>query len=45
MDGHGAAGVFIDIIGMPFTPLSYAGIARRTAARTAFYASAAAERG
>ena len=29
----GAASVFIDIIGMPWTPLSFAGVARRTAAR------------
>src|SRR5215471_18172727 len=29
----GAAAVFIDIIGMPWTPLSYAGVARRTARR------------
>ena len=27
----GPAAVFIDIIGLPFTPLSYAGVARRTA--------------
>lgn len=39
--GDGAASVFIDIIGMPFTPLSYAGVARRTAYRGAFYAGAA----
>src|SRR5579859_1985856 len=37
----GLAAVFIDIIGMPFTPLSFAGVARRTAARTAFYSAAA----
>ena len=31
LDGaDGPASVFIDIIGMPFTPLSYAGVARRT---------------
>ena len=34
----GAASVFIDIIGMPWTPLSFAGVARRTAARAAWYA-------
>jgi hypothetical protein len=34
--------VFIDIIGLPFTPLSFAGVARRTAYRGAFYAGAAA---
>ena len=33
----GPAAVFIDIIGMPRTPLSYAGAARRTAYRGAFY--------
>jgi hypothetical protein len=38
----GPASVFIDIIGMPMTPLSYAGVARRTAYRGAFYAGAAA---
>jgi hypothetical protein len=37
----GPAAVFIDIIGMPFTPLSFAGVARRTAARAAFYSAAA----
>lgn len=37
----GPASVFIDIIGLPFTPLSYAGVARRTARRAAFYAGAA----
>lgn len=42
LDGaDGPASVFIDIIGMPRTPLSYAGVARRTAARGAFYAGAA----
>lgn len=39
--GDGPASVFIDIIGMPFTPMSYAGVARRTAYRGAFYAGAA----
>jgi hypothetical protein len=33
----GPASVFIDIIGMPRTPLSYAGVGRRTAYRGAFY--------
>jgi hypothetical protein len=43
LDGaDGPASVFIDIIGMPFTPLSYAGVARRTARRGAWYAGAAA---
>jgi hypothetical protein len=38
----GSAAVFIDIIGRPLTPLSYAGVARRTARRGAYYAGAAA---
>lgn len=37
----GAASVFIDIIGLPFTPLSFAGVARRTARRAAWYGAAA----
>jgi hypothetical protein len=37
----GPASVFIDIIGMPWTPLSFAGVARRTAARAAWYGAAA----
>ena len=42
LDGAtGPAAVFIDIIGRPLTPLSYAGVARRTAYRGAFYAGAA----
>lgn len=42
LDGaDGAAAVFVDIIGMPFTPLSFAGVARRSAARAAFYSQAA----
>jgi hypothetical protein len=44
-DLAGAVGpdaVFIDIIGMPLTPFSVAGVARRTARRTAWYAGAAA---
>lgn len=38
----GPASVFIDIIGRPFTPLSFAGVARRTAWRGAYYRGAAA---
>ena len=38
----GAAVVFIDIIGMPWTPLSYAGVMRRTARRAAWYSAATA---
>jgi hypothetical protein len=42
LDGaDGPAGVFIDIIGLPFTPLSFVSVARRTAARAAFYSAAA----
>jgi hypothetical protein len=37
----GAAAVFIDIIGRPLTPVSYAGAARRAVRRGAFYAGAA----
>ncbi|NGX97899.1 MAG: hypothetical protein G4V63_22620 [Candidatus Afipia apatlaquensis] len=37
----GAASVFIDIIGRPFTPMSFTGVARRTAWRGAYYAGAA----
>jgi hypothetical protein len=41
LDGaDGPAAVFIDIIGLPFTPLSFAGVARRTAFRGAMYAGA-----
>ncbi len=36
----GACSVFIDIIGLPFTPLSFAGVARRTARRTVLWDSA-----
>jgi hypothetical protein len=43
--GDGPASVFIDIIGLPFTPLSYAGVARRTAYRSAVYAGAVAGAG
>ncbi|WP_411969722.1 hypothetical protein [Rhizobium sp. 3T7] len=38
----GPASTFIDIIGMPFTPVSFAGAARRAAYRGAWYAGAAA---
>jgi hypothetical protein len=41
----GAAAVFIDIIGRPLTPMSFAGVARRTAYRGAYYAGAAAVAG
>lgn len=37
----GPAAVFIDLIGRPLTPLSFAGVARRTAYRGAWYAGAA----
>jgi len=37
----GECSVFIDIIGLPFTPLSFAGVARRTAFRTVMWSSAA----
>jgi hypothetical protein len=37
---NGAASVFIDIIGMPWTPLSFAGVARRNAYRAAWYRAA-----
>jgi hypothetical protein len=40
--GVGPASLFIDIIGLPFTPLSFAGVARRTAYRTVVWGSAAA---
>lgn len=40
--GAGPVSLFIDIIGLPFTPLSFAGVARRTAYRTAVWGSAAA---
>jgi hypothetical protein len=36
----GPASVFVDIVGLPFTPLSYAGVARRTARRAAWYGAA-----
>jgi hypothetical protein len=38
----GGASLFIDIIGRPFTPMSFAGVGRRMAYRGAFYAGAAA---
>jgi hypothetical protein len=38
--GDGPAAVFIDIIGRPFTPMSFAGVARRSAFRGAMYAGA-----
>jgi hypothetical protein len=38
----GPVSLFIDIIGMPFTPLSFAGVARRTAYRTVVWGGAAA---
>ncbi|TPE47731.1 hypothetical protein FJM51_19425 [Amaricoccus solimangrovi] len=42
LDGAtGPAALFIDIIGRPLTPLSFAGAARRTAYRGAWYAGAA----
>lgn len=37
----GGAALFIDIIGRPFTPMSFAGVAGRTAFRGAMYAGAA----
>jgi hypothetical protein len=39
-DADGPASVFIDIIGLPFAPLSFAGVARRTAYRSAMYNAA-----
>jgi len=39
---EGPASVFVDIIGLPFTPLSVAGVARRTTRRAAWYGAAAA---
>lgn len=41
-NADGPASVFIDIIGMPLSPMSFAGAARRTAYRGAWYAGAAA---
>jgi hypothetical protein len=45
LTGKGPASVFIDIIGLPRTPLSFAGMARRTAFRGAFYGAAVAPYG
>ncbi|WP_458309368.1 hypothetical protein [Bradyrhizobium sp. 195] len=39
-DADGGAALFIDIIGRPFTPFSFAGVARRSAFRGAMYAGA-----
>ena len=36
--------MFIDIIGLPWTPLSYAGVARRAARRAYWYGAATAPR-
>ncbi len=38
----GPVSLFIDIIGLPFTPLSFAGVARRNAYRTVVWGGAAA---
>jgi hypothetical protein len=38
----GPTSVFVDIIGMPLTPLSFAGVARRTARRAYWYGAATA---
>ena len=38
----GPAAVFVDIIGLPFTPLSFAGVARRSPARAYWYGAATA---
>jgi hypothetical protein len=43
--GAGPVSLFIDIIGLPFTPLSFAGVARRTAYRTVVWGGAAAAAG
>jgi hypothetical protein len=39
--GDGGAAIFIDIIGRPLSPMSFAGVGRRTAYRGAMYAGAA----
>ena len=39
--GDGPASLFIDLIGRPFTPMSFAGVARRSAFRGAMYTGAA----
>ena len=41
----GPASVFIDIIGRPLTPMSYAGVARRTSYRAAWYGAGAVAAG
>jgi hypothetical protein len=41
LSGDGPAAIFIDIIGRPLTPVSYAGAARRTAYRGAWYGAGA----
>ncbi|MGE0053429.1 MAG: hypothetical protein AB7S74_04390 [Hyphomicrobium sp.] len=41
MGADGPASIFIDIIGRPLTPFSFAGAARRTAYRAAWYRGAA----
>ncbi len=33
----GSTSLFIDVIGMPWTPMSYAGVARRSAARAVYW--------
>jgi hypothetical protein len=38
----GPASIFVDIIGMPLTPLSFAGVARRSARRAYWYGAAVA---
>jgi hypothetical protein len=38
--GDGGAAIFIDIIGRPLSPMSFAGVARRSAFRGAMYAGA-----
>lgn len=41
----GPAAIFIDIIGRPLTPMSYAGVARRTGDRAAWYGAGAVAAG
>ena len=36
----GPASIFIDIVGMPLTPMSFAGVARRAGRRAAWYRAA-----
>jgi hypothetical protein len=38
-DAGGQTSLFIDVIGMPWTPMSYAGVARRTAARSLYWSA------